>query len=169
MARRAAVAVGTVSVVLNDRAVVAVATRARVLAAIDELGYLRGAPAAMLAPHQRRNGFATWLFQPAATGRYPGKAPLPARPVPVLADPWPGVPVRGRNAAGRADACWLPVAPGHEDGSVQTRSSHTTSGMTQRLVDGLTGLWTAALKSRRAINPRSPVAVLDRLLAECGE
>jgi hypothetical protein len=30
----------------------------------------RAAPAGVLAPHWRRNGFATWLFQPAASGRY---------------------------------------------------------------------------------------------------
>ncbi|WP_433720936.1 hypothetical protein ACQP2Y_37350 [Actinoplanes sp. CA-051413] len=115
--------------------------------------------------------------------------------MPVLADPWPGVPVRGRNAVGCADACWLSVAPGltshglrrtyktmmvelgppatlmdeqmgHEDGSVQARCAHLASGMTQRLVDDLTELWTAALRGRRAINLRSPVAVLDQLLAE---
>jgi len=49
--------------------------------------------------------------RPAATGWYPAKAPQAAHPVPVLGDPWPGVPVPGRNAAGRADACWLPIAP----------------------------------------------------------
>jgi hypothetical protein len=184
-----------VSAVLNGRVVVAEPTRARVQAAIAELGYVRGAPVAALAPHQRRNGFATWLFEPAATGRYPGKAPFPARPVPVLADPWPGVPVRGRNAAGRADACWVPIAPGltphglrhtyktmmgtpatlmddqmgHEDGSVQARYAHITSGMTQRLLDGLTDLWLSALDVRGAFSPRSPVAVLDHLLRERGE
>ncbi|GGL09806.1 LacI family DNA-binding transcriptional regulator [Mangrovihabitans endophyticus] len=195
VARRAGVGVGTVSAVLNDRPVVAVPTRARVLAAVAELGYVRGAPAGVLAAHWRRNGFATWLFQPAATGRYPRKAPHPARPVPVLADPWPGVPVRGRGAVGRAEACWLPVAAGltphglrhsyktmmielgtpatlmdaqmgHEDGSVQARYSHVTSGMTGRLLDGLSGLWSAALDARRALSPQSPVAVLDRLLGE---
>ncbi len=88
------------------------ATRARVLAAAQELGYVLGRPAGVLASHWRRNGFTTWLFQPAATGSYPQKAPRPARPVPVLADLWPGVPVRGRGAATRADACWLPIAPG---------------------------------------------------------
>ena len=90
-----------------------------------------------------------------------------ARPVPVVGEPWPGVPVRGRNAAGRADACWLPVASGltphglrhshktvmealgtpsklmdermgHEDGSVQAVYSHITPQMRRRLVDGLT-------------------------------
>jgi len=105
------------------------------------------------------------------------------------------VPVRGRNASGRADACWLPIASGlsphglrhtyktmmielgtpatlmdaqmgHEDGSVQASYSHVTSGMTGRLLDGLTELWSAALDARREFSPRSPVAVLDRLLGE---
>ena len=52
--------------------------------------------------HGAENGFATWLFQPAATGWYPRKAPHAPRPAPVLADPWAGVPLLGRNAAGRA-------------------------------------------------------------------
>jgi len=64
-----------------------------------------------LSAYWRRTGFATWLFHPAATGWYPKKAPQEAHPVPVLGAPWPGVPVRGRNAAGRANACWVPIAP----------------------------------------------------------
>ncbi len=111
----------------------------------------------------------------------------------IRGGPWPGVPIRGRNALGKAHACWLPIAPGltphglrhsyktlmielgtpatlmdaqmgHEDGSVQALYSHITSGMRQRLLDGLTELWTAALGARREFSPRSPVAVLDRLL-----
>ena len=146
------------------------------------------------AAHWRRNGFSTWLFQPAVTGWYPRKAPQDARPVPVLAEPWPGVPVRGRNAQARADACWLPVARGltphglrhthktlmeelgtppklmdermgHEDGSVQARYSHVTAEMRRRLADGLTEVWASALDARRAMAPGSPVAALDRLLA----
>jgi hypothetical protein len=27
-------------------------------------------------------------------------------------DPWPGIPIRGRNAAERAEVCWLPIADG---------------------------------------------------------
>jgi hypothetical protein len=54
---------------------------------------------------------------------------------------------------------------GHEDGSVQARYSHVTAGMRSQLLDGLTRLWLAALDARRAMSPRSPVAVLDRLLA----
>jgi integrase len=112
VARRAGLSVGTASTVINHPGSVPEETRARVRLAMQDLGYVPGLGSRELAPHWRRNGFATWLFQPAVTGRYPGKAPSPSRPVPVLAEPWPGVPVRGRNAAGRADACWLPIAPG---------------------------------------------------------
>jgi hypothetical protein len=100
----------------------------------------------------------------------------------VTAEPWPGVPVRGRNAASRADACWLPIAPGltphglrhtyktlmvelgtpatvmdeqmgHSDGSVQARYAHTTADMVRRLLDGLTAAWENALAARRSAPP----------------
>jgi integrase len=187
------VSTGTVSSVLNRPESVPEATRVKVELAVTDLGYVRSNRPGELAAHWRRNGFATWLFQPAATGWYPTKAPQPAHPVPVLADPWPGVPARGRGAAARADACWAPIAPGltphglrhthktlmeelgtppklmdermgHEDGSVQARYSHVTPAMRRRLLDGLTELWQAALDERRALAPGSPVAVLDRLL-----
>ena len=80
--------------------------------AVAELGYVRGGAGGELAAHPRRSTFATWLFQPAATGQYPKKGRLVERPVPVIGVPWPGVPVRDRNAAGRAGACWLPIADG---------------------------------------------------------
>ena len=113
--------------------------------------------------------------------------------MPVAADPWPGVPVRGRNAASRAEACWLPIAPGltprglrhsyktlmvelgtpptlmddqmgHSDGSAQARYAHATDDMVRRLLDGLTAAWESALEARRQLSPGSPVAVLDGLL-----
>jgi hypothetical protein len=62
--------------------------------------------------HWRRSGFGDWVFESAASGWYPKKAPQPRRPVSLAADPWPGRPLRGRNNAGRAEACWLPVAGG---------------------------------------------------------
>ena len=193
VARRADVAAGTVSAVLNRPEAVAESTRVRVMAAIEDLGYVRGGAVGELAAHWRRNGFATWLFQPAVTGWYPRKAPSPARPVPVLGDPWPGVPVRGRNAAARADTCWLPIARGltphglrhthktlmeelgvppklmdermgHEDGSVQARYSHVTPAMRAKLLEGLTELWEAALDARRGMSDGSPVGELDDLL-----
>jgi hypothetical protein len=53
---------------------------------------------------------------------------------------------------------------GHEDGSVQARYSHVTATMRRHLLDGLTGMWTAALDARRTMAPHSPVVALDRLL-----
>jgi integrase len=193
VARRAGVSPATVSAALNHPEVVHQATQATIAAAITDLGYVRGGAGGELAAHWRRTNFATWLFQPAVTGWYPSKGRLRTRPVPVLGEPWPGIPVRGRNAAGRADACWLPLAPGltphglrhthktlmeelgtpgklmdermgHQDGSVQARYSHITAAMRRQLLDGLTGLWDAVLEARRAIASGSPVDVLDRLL-----
>lgn len=58
---------------------------------------------------------------------------------------------------------------GHEDGSVQARYSHITSGMTGRLLDGLGEVWAAALDARLEFSTGSPVAVLDRLLGRSPE
>ncbi len=190
VARRASVSAGTVSNVLNRPDEVSEPTRLRVLEALAELGYIRNA---VSAAHGRRSGFATWLFQPAATGWYPKRGGQEAHPVPLLAEPWPGLPARGRGASQRAETCWLPIAPGltphglrhthktlmreagtppklmdermgHEDGSVQSRYDHVTAGMRQTLMAALTEMWEEALSARRAIHPGSPVAVLDALL-----
>ena len=193
VARRAEVSTGTVSNVLNHPDRVREDTRARVNQAIADLGFVRGTPTAEPAAHWRRNGFATWLFTPAVSGWYPKKAPQEPRPVPLLGEPWPGVPARGRGAAARAEACWLPIAKGltphglrhthrtmmedlgtekvlmdermgHLDSSVSARYAHVTPGMRQRLMSGLTTQWEAALDARLALNDHSPVAVLDALL-----
>lgn len=124
---------------------------------------------------------------------YPKKAPQEAHAVLLLAEPWPSVLARGRSASQRAEACCVPIAKGltrhglrhahstimeelrtppklmdermgHLDGSVSARYSHVTRGMRKRLLAGLTELWEASLEARRAMCPRSPVAVLDRLL-----
>lgn len=195
VARRAGVSTGTVSNVLNRPDAVAEATRGRVREAIEALGFSRGGGAVDQAAHWRRNGLATWLFTPAASGWYPKKAPQEARPVPVLADPWPGVPARGRGATGRADACWVPVAKGltphglrhthktrtegfrtptklmderlgHMDGSVQARYTHITREMRHDLLANLTAEWEASLDARLAMSDTSPVGVLDALLRE---
>ncbi|MFG2777546.1 LacI family DNA-binding transcriptional regulator [Streptomyces prunicolor] len=195
VARRAGVSTGTVSNVLNRPDAVAESTRARVREAIDALGFTRGGGAVDQAAHWRRNGFATWLFTPAASGWYPKKAPQEARPVPLLAEPWPGVPARGRGAQARADACWVPVAKGltphglrhthktrmegfrtppklmdermgHIDGSVQARYTHITRDMRAELLVSLTAEWEASLDARLAMSTRSPVAVLNDLLQE---
>ncbi|MGW6682170.1 LacI family DNA-binding transcriptional regulator [[Kitasatospora] papulosa] len=193
IARRAEVSKGTVSNVLNHPDRVAESTRIRVEEAITDLGFVRGGAVVEPAAHWRRNGFATWLFTPAVSGWYPKKAPQEARPVPLLGEPWPGVPARGRGAGQRADACWLPIAKGltphglrhthrtvmedlgtekvlmdqrmgHIDGSVSARYAHVTPGMRKRLMLGLTEQWEAALDSRLAMSPTSPVRVLGDLL-----
>lgn len=193
VARLAGVSPATASAALNHPEVVCEVTRSQIDRAIADLGYVRGGAGGEPAAHWRRNSFATWLFQPAATGWYPSRGKETAHPVPVLSGTWPGIPVRGRNASDRADACWLPVARGltphglrhshktlmeelglpakmmnermgHEDGSVQSRYSHVTRPMRQQLLTGLTGAWEDALELRRQMSPRSPVAALDKLL-----
>src|SRR6266536_1470334 len=143
--------------------------------------------------HWRRSGFGDWVFEPAASGWYPKKAPQPRRPVPLAADPWPGSALRGRNNQGRAQMCWLPVADGltphglrhahkslmgelripevlsherlgHRIGGIAGVYSHVTPAMRRQLKDALTACWERSLEARAAINPRSPVAVLDALL-----
>ena len=111
VARRAGVSTGTVSTCLNWPDSVADDTRARIELAIADLGYVRGAASGPLAAHWWRNNFAGRLFQP-APGRYPVRGRHPNMVVPILGDPWPGVPARGRGAAARANACWVPIAEG---------------------------------------------------------
>jgi hypothetical protein len=53
---------------------------------------------------------------------------------------------------------------GHIDGSVSARYAHVTPGMRKRLMLGLTEQWEAALDTRLAMSPTSPVRVLDDLL-----
>lgn len=113
--------------------------------------------------------------------------------MPILGEPWPGVPARGRGAAARADACWVPIAKGltphglrhthrtmmedlgtekvlmdermgHIDGSVSARYAHVTPGMRRRLMAGLTEQWGTALDARLAMYPTSPVRALNDLL-----
>jgi integrase len=195
VAEACGVSTGTVSNVLNRPDTVAERTRQKVEAAIAELGYERPAGPAREAAHWRRSGHATWIFTPAATGWYPKKAPQEAHPVPVTAGPWPGVPVRGRGAAGRAEACWLPIKDGltrhglrhghrtlleelgipkvliderlgHEDGSVSALYTHITDSMRAAMVDALTEVWLRSLDERLELAPRSQVPLLDALLQE---
>jgi integrase len=195
VAELAGVSTGTVSNVLNRPDVVTEKTRARVEKAIAEVGFVRQAGPSREAAHWRRSGHAAWIFTPAATGWYPKKAPNDAHPVPVTGGPFPGVPVRGRGAAGRAEACWLPIKDrltrhglrhghrtlmeelgtpkvlmdermGHEDGSVSARYAHVTESMRVALMEQLTQVWEESLDARLALCPTSPVPVLDRLLQE---
>ena len=195
VARHAGVSSGTVSNVLNRPDTVPLATRERIEKSFETMGYVRGATSGELAAHWRRSGFGAWLFRPAATGLYPARSGVPSHPVPIVGSPWPGIPARGRGASARADACWLPVAPGltphslrhthkttmvefgtpaalmddrlgHADGSVQARYTHVTADMRRRLTGALTEVWEAALQRRREMSPSSPVQVLAELLKE---
>lgn len=193
VAREAGTSTGTVSNVLNYPGRVAERTRRRVETAIAEMGFVRGGQVVEEAAHWRRSGFATWVFTPAATGWYPAKSPQPRHPVPILAEPWPGVPARGRGAAARATASWVPIQSGltghglrhthrtvleeigtpkvlmdermgHMDSSVSALYAHVTDRMSMRLIADLTELWEESLAARRGMHPRSSVAVLDALL-----
>ena len=193
VARRAGVSAGTVSNVLNRPATVPERTRERVQMAVADLGYVPTGATRELAAHWRRTGCAAWLFQPAATGWYPRRAPKEAHPVPVLADPWPGVPVRepervvpsrgmlaahrARTHPTRAEAHAQDVDGGaryHAEAHGRTTRprgrlgagpySHVTPGMRSQLMAGLTQLWEASLDARAAISPHSPVPVLDELM-----
>lgn len=195
VAELAGVSTGTVSNVLNRPDAVADKTRVRVEKAIAELGFTRQIGPSRPAPHWRRSGHATWIFTPATTGWYPKKAPQDAHPVPVAGGPFPGVPVRGRGASHRAEACWVPIKDrltrhglrhghrtlmeelgtpkvlmdermGHEDGSVSARYAHVTDSMRARLMEGLTEVWHESLDARLQLHPHSPVPALDRLLQE---
>ncbi|MGA5130837.1 tyrosine-type recombinase/integrase [Streptomyces olivoreticuli] len=195
VAKAANVSPNTVYNVIRQPGKVTAATTAHVLDAMSDLGFNRSGDTAMEAPHWRRR-FGPGLLSPAVSGWYPKKGEQEARPVPLLASPWPGLPLRGRGADARAEACWAPIAPGltphglgrhthktrlralrtppklinerlgHADGSVQDRYDHITPEMRQELLEGLTREWEQALDARLALCPRSPVAVLDRLLRE---
>lgn len=141
------------------------------------------------APHWHRNHFAARVFQPAATGRFPDRR----RPVPLLDEPWPGVPLRGRYGKDQATMNWLPIAAGltphglrhshktlmvemrthevlsherlgHEMSGIAARYSHVNDAMRKELSDELTARWLDALDARARMAPRSPVAALDQLL-----
>jgi integrase len=144
--------------------------------------------------HQRRSGYAAWIFKPAAIGWYPQRSPRPARPVPVTAEPWPGLPVRGRNAHHRAQASWLPILPsatphscrhgretcmdghgvqkvlrdlvmGHRTAGMEGVYAHITPESRAALIAADEADWHSSLAARAAISARSPLGVLDALLA----
>jgi hypothetical protein len=91
VARRAGVSNGLVSMAFNHLEAVSEPSKAAIAAAIADLSDVRGGWSGELAPHWRRSGFATWLFQPATTRRYPRKDQFAPHPVPILAHRGPGL------------------------------------------------------------------------------
>jgi hypothetical protein len=193
VARRAKVSKGTVSTSLNRPELVAEATQARIQDAIEDLGYVRDGRRAQRAWHWRRSGFAARVFQPAVTGWYPKKGPQPARPVPLMAEPWPGVPIRDQRAVSGAELAWLPIAKGlmphglrhshktvmtelrihevfshermgHELGGIGARYMHVTDAMRRELCELLTARWEASLDARLVLCSTSSVPALNELL-----
>lgn len=181
---------------LGGRGRISEATRQRVLEMAARLGYERDETPGDPAWHWRRSAFEE-LFTAAASGWLPPRKPLPRRPVPLKGE-WPGIRVHGRNAQGRAEFSWLPVAEGltphglrhswktwaeeqrvpeilseshmrHEIPGVSAVYRHVTGTMRAELVAAETRAWEEAIIARLAMSSSSPVAVLDRLLKECLE
>ena len=53
----------------------------------------------------------------------------------MLGEPWPGIPVRGRNAAGHADACWVPIAQGLTPHGLRHKTLMAELGTPGKLMD----------------------------------
>jgi integrase len=187
----AGVSPATVSYVVSGDGRVSARTRERVEEIIVKTRFIPQRAPESIAWHWRRSSFEE-MFTAAASGWFPARPPLPQRPVP-LAGAWPGVRVRGRNAQGRAEFCWLPVAPGltphglrhshkswmhqervhevlaehrlgHELPGIAGRYTHVTDAMRRELTAAMERAWGEALDGRLAMAERSPVAALDGLL-----
>ena len=187
----AGVSPAVVSYVVNGSGRVAEATRERVLDVIARTGWEPNRAPDDPAWHWRRSSFED-LFRAAASGKLPARDGLPERLVPLLGD---GTRVRGRNAQGRAELCWVPVAPGltphgmrhsartwleesrvpevlaeerlrHEIPGVSGAYRHVTPAMRAELTAALEDAWNEALDARLAMSPGSPVAVLGTILDE---
>lgn len=159
--------------------------------AAADTGYERVPAPGGPAWHWRRSAFEE-MFTAAASGWLPARNPLPRRPVPLEGD-WPGIRVRGRNAQGRAEFAWLPVAEGltphglrhshktwmeesripevlseerlrHEIPGISGTYRHVTPAMRRELAGAMTAAWEEALDARLAMSAGSPVAVLGGLL-----
>jgi integrase len=187
----AGVSPATVSYVVSGDGRVGAVTRARVEEVIAKTRFIPQRAPEGIAWHWRRSSFEE-MFTAAASGWFPARSPLPRRPVPLAGD-WPGVRVRGRNAQGRAELRWDPVAEGltphglrhahkswmhqervhevlaehrlgHEMPGIAGRYTHVTDAMRRELTQAMERAWTEALDGRLAMAERSPVAALDGLL-----
>lgn len=184
----------TVSNVLTGRPGTSEATRRRVEEVAAATGYAHYRAPADPAWHWRRSSYEG-LFAAASSGWLPPKAPMPRRPVPLLAGAWPGTRVRGRNAGARADWCWLPLVAGltphlgrhsvktlmeekripeimsetqlrHDIPGVSAVYRHVTPPMKAELAAMMAEEHEKALDARLEISHGSSVPVLDRMLRE---
>lgn len=188
----AGVSAATVSYVISGSGRVGDATRQRVEEVIATTRFIPRRAGDSPAWHWRRSAFEEQLAA-AATGWLPARGGLPRRPVPLAAGIGPGTRVRGRNAQGRAECCWPPLAAGltphglrhshkswmhqervhevlaeerlgHELPGIIGTYTHATPAMRRHLSEAMEKAWGEALDARLAMCPRSPVAVLDGLL-----
>jgi integrase len=145
--------------------------------------------------HPRRSNYADDFLTPAAEGLHPARNGT-RRPVYVTASSWPGIPIRRRHKpADHADgtwpnltgkikphdyrhthATWLEEARlpkviqmdrrGHALQGMDRVYTHVTTEMREQLCAVLEDLWQTAIDDRRALSPRSNVALLDSILIE---
>lgn len=197
VAELAGVSITTARHALNTPHRVSQHTRLAVEQAFTDLGTKHIPRTKTYRPHWKTT-FGTHVVGTAADGYYPQSDPnSKRRPVAVVSQPFPGLPVRGYNPFRIADACWCPIAEGftphgarhshrtqleelgiakvliddrmgHIDGTISARYAHVTEPMRTRLKDQLTFRWETTLHARRAMNPHSPVAILDNLLSTRG-
>jgi len=193
VAEAAGVSTGTVSNVITRPDTVTARTRAKVDEAVRALGWVPGSAPIEPAWHWRRSGFEE-LFHMAASGRFPDRKRrrgLAGQPVPLTGD-WPGIRVTGRNAARKAEWCWVPVADGltphglrhamrtwmeeqrvhpalAEDQMRHERTGidvyrHATDAMRQEYRELAEAAWNEAVARRGELSAWSPVPVVARLL-----
>jgi integrase len=196
LAGKAGVTRSDVSSVINRTRAVSAAKRAAVEKVIAETGYTPPPKPGGTSRHWRSADFER-MFSAAASGLLKARDGFPERPVP-LAGEWPGIRLKGRNAEGRAEWCWLPVAKGmtphgwrhaaktlmeeHRVPEVasETRLRHliagvsgtyrqVTASMEEHMLGVLQEQWEAALDARLALSPSSTVGIAGKLLRERAE
>jgi hypothetical protein len=198
VAEAAGVSVGTVSNVMTRPETVPAKTRAEVERAVKALGWVPGSAPFEPAWHWRRSSFEEQVTM-AASGRFPDRVRrrgLAGQAVPLTGD-WPGTRVTGRNAARKAEWCWVPVAVGltphglrhsyrtwmeenrvhsvlaeaqmrHELTGVDVYR-HVTGDMREELRGLAAEAWAESLGRRLEMGARSPVPFVDRLLRRHAE
>lgn len=129
-------------------------------------------------------------FRAAACSRYYSRSEHQYVPVPVIGEPFPGIPVHGRKPA---DAMWVPIVAGavphslrhshrvwmdddgipevlkherlgHQMDGIRGVYSHVSPDARQKLHRALADRWEQSLRERANLHPHSPLPILDDLL-----